>query len=946
MTSSLPPPGDLSMVELFLADAGINTRVLVQGLQQLRSGGADPALLSPELEIAAQSIKSAASIINFDPARVIADELQSSLHRLENGQVTLTPELVAAMLRAAEALSAMAATPAGELFSGTARNDNVRALLEALRAAPCGVAPQNGVASETGTASGSGTVVEHDAPGAPVRRWRRSTQPPLGSSPPAVDPAILELFYAETEACAATLSRGLAQLEPGDAAGLEDLMRAAHSLKGAARIVGIGVATRLAHAMEECFVAAQNQSLVLGGRHVDVLLEAVDVLADIAHDRAGGLARWQAEKGHVADELVERLQRAAAGEPIPDAAPVPVNVPVAAISGAAPEALAERPSSADMAALVKAAGSALKLTANPQDRVVRVAAQSINRLMGLAGESLVESQRVQMLGNSMQRLKRKQSDLADVLEALTRRGEATLDPETAAVVADAKARAIDCRTLLVEQIADLESYARRVDDLSDRLYREALKSRMRPFGDCAHGLPRMVRDLGRQLGKQVRLLVSGEATDVDRDVLESLEAPLSHLLRNALDHGIEPAEARLLKGKPALGTVRVEARHHAGVLAITVSDDGAGIDPERIRKKIVERGLLSPKVAAELGAAELLEFIFLPGFSTASGVTEISGRGVGLDAVRNAVEGASGVVKVVSDSTRGTSFHLQLPVTRSVMRAVVADVAGEAYAFPLLRIERILRLPASEVKILGNAQYFVLADVNISLVCAQQILGLGSSPAMEGELSVVIVGDRTHRYGVTVDKFLGEHDLVVRPLDARLGKVQDIAAAAILMNGLPALILDVDDVVRSIEKLAHAGRVDKLSVRGFAANDRAQKRILVVDDSITVREAERQLLANHGYAVDVAVDGMDGWNSMSNAHYDLVISDIDMPRMNGLELVRTIKQDPKLSSTPIVIVSYKDREEDRMRGLDAGANYYLTKSSFHDESLVQAVEELIGAANS
>jgi two-component system sensor histidine kinase and response regulator WspE len=280
------------------------------------------------------------------------------------------------------------------------------------------------------------------------------------------------------------------------------------------------------------------------------------------------------------------------------------------------------------------------------------------------------------------------------------------------------------------------------------------------------------------------------------------------------------------------------------------------------------------------------------------------------------------------------------------MRAVVAEVAGESYAFPLLRIERILRLAATEVKTLGSAQYFVLGDANVSLVCAQQILGLGLPPTAGDELCVVIVGDRAQRYGVTVDKFLGEHDLVVRPLDPRLGKVQDIAAAAILMNGLPALIFDVDDVVRSIQKLAHAGRVDKLSARGATVSDRPKKRILVVDDSITVREAERQLLANHGYLVDVAVDGVDGWNSVSNTHYDLIISDIDMPRMNGLELVRTIKQDAKLGSIPIVIVSYKDREEDRMRGLDAGANYYLTKSSFHDESLVQAVEELIGAASS
>jgi two-component system sensor histidine kinase and response regulator WspE len=288
---------------------------------------------------------------------------------------------------------------------------------------------------------------------------------------------------------------------------------------------------------------------------------------------------------------------------------------------------------------------------------------------------------------------------------------------------------------------------------------------------------------------------------------------------------------------------------------------------------------------------------------------------------------------------------LQLPVTRSVMRAVVAEVAGEAYAFPLLRIERILRVAATEVQTLGAVQYFVLEGENVSLVGASQILGFGSEQPKTREICVVVIGDRTRRYGIAVDKFLGEHDLVVRPLDPRLGKVQDIAAAAILVDGAPALILDVDDLMRSIEKLAQTGRIDKLTARADGKQGAARKRVLVVDDSITVREVERQLLVNRGYEVDVAVDGIDGLNSARSQRYDLIVSDIDMPRLNGLELVRAIKQDPKLGATPIIIVSYKDREEDRMRGLDAGANYYLTKSSFHDETLVRAVEELIGSAD-
>ncbi|HEY3498744.1 MAG TPA: response regulator, partial [Polyangiaceae bacterium] len=385
------------------------------------------------------------------------------------------------------------------------------------------------------------------------------------------------------------------------------------------------------------------------------------------------------------------------------------------------------------------------------------------------------------------------------------------------------------------------------------------------------------------------------------------------------------------------------ARHHAGMLAITVADDGRGIDLEKLRRKVVERSLVRPDIAGELGEQELLEFIFLPGFSTASSVTEISGRGVGLDVVRSAVEAASGTVKVTSRAGVGTTFHLELPVTRSVMRAVVAEVAGEAYAFPLLRIRRVLRVAVARIETLGSSEFFVEDGENVALVNAQQVLGFSAEVPEAAELCVVVVSDGSRSYGVAVDRFLGEHDLFVRPLDARLGKVQDVAAAAILMDGRTALILDVDDLLRSIEKLAQIGRLDPLKSRADAAGARARKRILVVEDSITVREAERQLLVNLGYAVDVAVDGVDGWNSVRGASYDLVISDIDMPRMNGLDLVRTIRQEERFARLPVVIVSYKDRPEDRLRGLDAGANYYLTKSSFHDETLVRAVEDLIGS---
>ncbi|HEU5074517.1 MAG TPA: hybrid sensor histidine kinase/response regulator, partial [Polyangiaceae bacterium] len=674
--------------------------------------------------------------------------------------------------------------------------------------------------------------------------------------------------------------------------------------------------------------------------------QTVDLFSELASCPARELATWQSASRDRADELTNTLSVWASGETqarpemprLRSAKSLPIRAPVR--SEPSPDTEPLEPT-----------GSALDHTPAPKEnqqregvsneRVLRVTASSINRLMGLAGESLVESRRVQAFTHAVLRLKRPQMELGMLLEKLDRMPSSD-GPTAALALAEARSRLLECKRLLTEHLAELEAHARRSDDLSDRLYREALKSRMRPFRDGVQGLPRLVRDVARQLGKTVRLDIAGEATDVDRDVLESLEAPLHHLLRNAIDHGLETPTERCRKGKPEQGLLRVEARHHAGMLAIAVSDDGNGIDPERLRAKITERKLLPADMAARLSSPEVLEFIFLPGFSTAGEVTEISGRGVGLDAVKSAVEAAAGTVRVTSEPGKGTQFLLQLPVTRSVLRAVVVDVAGEPCAFPLLGIERILRIAPESVKSIGNVEYAVVDAENIALISAQQVLGFGPGALKNDEICLVLIGDRKRRYAVVVDKFLGEHDLVVRPLDQRLGKVQDLAAAAILVDGSPALIIDVEDMLRSIEKLAQSGRIDRLGHAGGPARQR--KRILVVDDSITVREAERQLLVNRGYEVDVAVDGVDGWNSVKDSRYDLLVVDIDMPRMNGIDLVRTIRQDSRHATLPIIIVSYKDRVEDRLRGLDAGANQYLTKSRFHDDTLVHVVEDLIGAA--
>ncbi len=738
--------------------------------------------------------------------------------------------------------------------------------------------------------------------------------------------SMFDLFRVEVENQAQVLTAGLLALErdPASADQLEATMRAAHSLKGAARIVGLDAGVNVAHVMEDCFVAAQQGRLTLHQTRIDILLRGVDLLTRIAQTPEASTAQWAGEKKTEIDAFISALAHA------PDES-----------AATAPAREKEKPAATETLTQTAAADGR-----ETSDRVLRVTAENLNRLLGLASESLVESRWLKPFAESLLRLKRLHYDLGRTLDGLR---EATsgqaLGEAAQAAQAEAQRRVLECHQFLSQRLAELEVFDRRSTNLAHRLYDEALAVRMRPFADGIQGFPRMVRDVSRTLGKQVKLEIVGEATQVDRDILEKLEAPLGHLLRNAVDHGVESAEGRRAAGKPAEGVVRLEARHSAGTLQIIVADDGHGIDLGRLREKVVARNLTNAETAQQLSEAELLEFLFLPGFTMKETVTEISGRGVGLDVVQNMVKQVRGTVRVSSQPGKGTRFQLQLPLTLSVVRTLLVDIGGEPYAFPLAYIVRTLKLARGKIELLEGRQHFNFDGRQIGLVAAHQILEGGEQKSAGAELPVIVVGDQSGTYALVVDRFLGERELVVQPLDARLGKIKDIAAAALMEDGAPVLIVDVEDMVRSVEKLISGGRLSKVRGATAAGEMKQRKRVLVVDDSLTVRELERKLLASRGYDVEIAVDGMDGWNAVRTGHFNLVVTDIDMPRMDGIELVTLIKKDPGLKALPVMIVSYKDREEDRRRGLDAGADYYLTKGSFHDETLLQAVIDLIGEAD-
>jgi two-component system, chemotaxis family, sensor histidine kinase and response regulator WspE len=755
-----------------------------------------------------------------------------------------------------------------------------------------------------------------------------------------------DLFRMEADGQTQVLTDGLLALERGgaDASALETMMRAAHSIKGAAAIVDLHVVVQLAHAMEDGFVAAQHGLLELTPARVDALLSGVDLIVQLARlDEAGGAAWMSANAG-----LVDRTLAAIGALGTPDEAPA---APVTAAPTApptAPEPLPEpafAPRSAPLAepANLTNLGRAPTAAPAPARAPAKGAPQNFDRLLSLASEARIHAHQMHPLIDSMQRFKRNQSSLIAAIEQLHEAiaGGADAGLKERSLLAQQKTQPL--KQAMLQHLADLENYERRQLRVSQGLVDEVLALRMRPFRDGVHAFPRMVRDLARSLGKEVRLDIDGEDTLVDRDILTHIESPLNHILRNALDHGMEPPAARLAAGKPATGSIRIEARHRGGMLNIDISDDGRGIDLEAIRRAAVERAMVGAELAAALTPAELLEFLFLPAFSLKAAPDALSGRGVGLDVVHETIRQQNGTVALSSEPGRGFRIALTLPLTQSITRALVLEIGGEPYAIPIVNVERVLRVPPAALHTLENKQFFDYHGEHLGLVSAAQVLERAEAAGGAAELPVVLIGAGARRYALVVEAIRGEQSLAVQALDPLFGKLRNIAAGALLDSGEPVLILDVPDLLLSIDKLLREGALHSLADASAAAQ-RGVKRILVVDDSLTVREMERKLLQTRGFAVDVAIDGIDGWNAVRGGDYDLVISDVDMPRMDGIELVALIKKDPHLHALPVMIVSYKDRPEDRARGMAAGADYYLTKGSFHDATLLDAVADLIGEA--
>ena len=931
--------GDMSMMDLFRMEAENQCNQLSEDLLALEQDPTASGLLE-SLMRASHSVKGAARVVELHPAVQIAHAMEDVFVAAQEDKISLDQDGIDILLQGVDMLSTISQVADDETESFfDKRSEEIESLTKSFSA----LAKGNNISTEPPAekASSIDTI-----PPVPAAEAEESPSLPVDLS----DMSMLDLFRMEAANYCTKLSEGLVALgnDPSATELLESMMRAAHSMKGAAKIVGLDAAVGLAHAMEDVFVAAQKEKILIEGKAIDILLNSIALLTTIAEIAETESEKWFAEHKAEIDGLIKGLANLATREktttppPAHKGSPKTVKPPEPVPAGKHPEQEKDVPQ--------KTKKKEDKKPARRKDdkeglRAIRVSAQNMDRIMGLAGESLIESRWLPAFNKNLLQLKYRQDELYASIDRIRENLQAIESDEmTINLFGDLQHKLELCRSTLSQDMEVLEDHARHATNISHRLYKEIVTSKMRPFSEGIRGFARMVRDVARELNKEVNFEIVGPDTMVDLDILDKIEAPLNHMIRNALDHGIEPPDDRVAMGKPKKGTIKLEARHSAGMLSIIVSDDGRGVNLEELRHAIVERKLCGPDMAADLSEHELLEFLFLPNFSTKKKVSTVSGRGVGMDVVHSVINEVRGKIRSSTKLNEGSSFELQLPLTLSVLRALLTEVNGESYAFPLASIDHVLQLTPEQIQEVEGRQYFTSNERRVGLVSAQQIFRTDTPTGISDEfIHVIVFSDRLNVYGLTVDKLNGVRDLVVQRIDPRLGKIKDINSASILEDGTPVLIIDVEDVFRSLDQLISGNRLMRIG-RANDMKERKTKRILVADDSITVREVERKMLTSRGYEVDVAVDGMDAWNTIRANDYDLVVSDIDMPRMNGFELVSLIKNDPNLHNIPVIIVSYKDREEEKNKGLEVGADFYLTKGSFQDEALINAVLDLIGKA--
>ncbi|MGE0471104.1 MAG: Hpt domain-containing protein [Nitrospira sp.] len=787
---------------------------------------------------------------------------------------------------------------------------------------------------------------------------------------PDLDPEVLSYFVPEAQEYLELLEANLLRLDK-DSQNKElinQLFRTAHTLKGSAYTVGFQSIGDLVHHVEDFMGAVRDGRLSVLPGHTDLMLRAIDVVRVLMR-RDLSVVDGTRQRFHAARSELKQLDQGV----LIETTPVQCS-PEISEAGAPPKDQREE----------------LHGQGKPQDgktvedrEVIRVSYARLERLMNLVGELVIGrgrlEQRLRVLEQLSQQVLAVKARLVESVQSFADKHTFTYqeasNSSTSSLSQPVPALS-DFGSLELDKYDDFNILARRIGevtaDISESMSQldgsirrsqedmsqlqqltllmrdEIARARMVPIGTPFTRFRRAIREIARASNKEVSLVTSGDQTEVDTGIVERLVDPLVHLVRNSVYHGIEPAVDRVAKGKPAVGTVYLHAAHRGNSVIIEVEDDGAGLDLTKIRTKAIKMGLANPDKLHTMSDAEALQLIFLPGFSTAEKVGDQAGRGVGLDVVKRVIEGMNGQIEVESMPGVGTKFTLNLPLTLLIATALLVRAGSERYAIPLLNIHEVTMPTASSMRAEDGRMSLQVAEQAIEVQSLYHLLRREAG-SVDWTMPVVIVRTAAGPMGLAVDELLGRQEIVIKSLgmlkpleDSFFGGATIDPEGRVLLVLDPARLVSRDSGAQTV--LARTTlRPEELLPDEMASTDRQDARLLLVDDSLSIRKFVGKMLESAGYQIDTAVDGEDGLRKASVAAYRMILTDLEMPKLNGFEVIQALRSRPETKHTPIVVMTTRAGDKHRQMALSIGANAYIAKP-VEERVLLQEIERWVGRA--
>ena len=705
---------------------------------------------------------------------------------------------------------------------------------------------------------------------------------------------LVQDFLVETNEIIENLDHDLVELESNqnDSELLNKIFRGAHTMKGSSSFLGFNKLAELTHHAEDILNKLRKGEMVVTREIMDTLLEFVDKTKQIINDIENGTDTADCSS------VIENLKLASEGRLT--ATVKAAQAPQAAQPAAAPK---PQPQAAPKQEAAKPTHQATQV-----EQTIRVDVSRLDSLVNLVGELVLSRNMLSQIAGELENKFENEYLVEQLLVATNAIGMNTTELQLA-----------------------------------------IMKTRMIAIGKVFNKFPRVVRDIARDTGKEIELIISGEETELDKQVIESIGDPLLHMIRNSCDHGVETPEVRLAKGKPRMGTVNLSAYHEGNHVVIEIKDDGAGMDPDKLKRKAIEKGVITVDEANNMDDKQAFSLIFKAGFSTAEKITNISGRGVGMDVVRTNIEKLNGIITIDSKINEGSTFYLKLPLTLAIIQALLVEVAGETFAIPLASVVETVRITNEEIHSFEGREVLKLRDRVLSLIRLDEAFALDELE--QDEIYVVVVALAEKQLGFIVDKLIGQEEIVIKSLGDYLGGNPGIAGATITGDGRVRLILDVAGVIEVAQNMPRRIRnTKKLSsnkrsnVQAAAKKTNAVK-VLICDDSSTDRKITKKVLESQDWIETIeAPSGKDALNTLSkDSSIDLVISDIMMPDMDGFRLARSIRE--KGYDMPIIAISARMESSDKKKLTTSGVNAFVSKP-INQQLLLDKIDELISQKNS